>query len=427
MNDNYFDKKIREILQHPPEFEPSPAARRDMRKKLDALARPARHAPLPWWWVLFPLGILAGWWWGRHSSPPTSTRIAHARDTIVVEKRFHTRDTVFIYSSYAPPKRRTAADAQPAPHSWHIRSAGIHSGWAAPQPFAPAQGRLELPPLPPAQGTPALTAAPSPLSLAARAPGRSEGTSATSRHFSPAPALATLPPAPIEPRHARDPLLDDDRIVLPPLGTSETELPLWMHFVPVAASVQMTAGPAYFLQRGFEELEGWTLRLSGRLHFARGTFLQAGIGQISQSFKVEDTEVMARFPQIEPENPGDQLHDIYADNLSFVEVPIVVGWEGHWGQWRPMLGAGLTLRNALKQQLRYEFIDAQNEYYIPVSFDGGRFDLHTWSVHLGIGRHLWQGLSATAAVRFEKDWRQGVEDVISIQYAAPTLSLRWQW
>lgn len=421
MNDNYFDKKIREILQRPPEFEPSPAARKDLLRRLDALGRNRRRPPVGWWWLLFPAGILLGWWLAQLGTPRSQTMTAHAhqRDTIVVEKWHTRRDTIVLIqrletATPPPPNPINQIDELLAPFN------PIVSTWKQSN-LSGAGGPTDRLPL--TSGGTAMGYLP-PLSLAAK---DARKPASLRRTYAAAPAIERLALQPVDPLRRRDPLLDDDRILLPPLLDHAPTLPLWVHFVPTGLGAAIEGGPAFFAAMGVEDMKGTSWRLHARLHFAGHAFLQTGIGLTTQMFKIEDEELLATFPQIEPENPGDKLHDIYAEDLRFLELPLVLGWQGQWGQWQPMIGLGITARQPIRQHLRYEFIDATGEYYIPVSFDQHALDLHTWSVHLGMGRHLWRGLSANVALRFEKDWKKGANDLIRLQYLAPSLRLGWQF
>ncbi|RMD69305.1 MAG: hypothetical protein D6818_10470, partial [Bacteroidetes bacterium] len=283
MNDNYFDKKIREILQRPPAFEPSPAARKDMLQKLDALGRPRRRIPLGWWWLLFPAGLLLGWWLGRTGTPTTpSTAHTHVRDTIVVEKWHTTRDTIVLIR-YADDLAAVAQPPKNQTHSLFTPFNPIVSTWKQSNPGGAGgpDDRLH----PGLGGTYRVTIPP--LSLAAK----DHRPSAIDRsRYAAAPAIGLAALRPVDPLRRRDPLLDDDRILLPPQLDHTPELPLWSHFVPTGLSAGIEAGPAIFADKGFEDMQGTSWRLHARLHFAGHAFLQSGIGLTTQTFKVEDED-----------------------------------------------------------------------------------------------------------------------------------------
>ncbi len=424
MNDNYFDKKIREILQRPPEFEPGPAARKDMLRRLDALGRARRRPPVGWWWLLFPAGILLGWWLAQLGTPRSQTIAAHThqRDTIVVEKWHTTRDTIVLIQHQplmassapvtAPKNRKSLLHVLFDPNISTWKQSNLSGTGGPTDRLLPTSGGASAAYVPP-------------LSLAAK-----DARKPTSlRHrYAAAPAIGLPALRPLDPLRRRDPLLDDDRILLPPLLEHTPELPLWVHFVPTGFSAGLEAGPTYIPDETFEEQSGWALRLSGRFHLAEGSFLQTGVGLLRLSFMIEDNELLFSFPTVNPDSPDDKLHDIYADDLRILEVPVLLGWQSQWGSWRPFIAAGVTARKPLRQQLRYEFINSnQEEYYLPVRFNQSHIDLHTWSVHVGMGRKLWRGLSANAALRFEKDWRKGADDLVRLQYLAPALRLEWEF
>ncbi|GEM_PF-4558286 len=429
MDNGYLDKKIKEILEHPPHFEPSHKARAQMLYKLDQLESIPKVRTLPWWWLLFPAGVIIGILLDTYH-PPQAAHL-HSKsleksqpDTILIEKTVWRHDTIFIIHT----QDKTSA-ARPTSSIWPlITKEALFNTWTYPQ--QEHEGSM------PNTYTVPLRSPlfPSPLSLSSQ---NSEGRTTHATQDSTIAKVYThsLPNAlpvsgsslgVVQLLHLSNPLLDDSRIVMSPNINYQVRLPWWYQFSPTGWHIYSMIGPSFFANEEFEDIDGISAHLGVALDFAGQTFLGVQIGFTTQQFKVEDPEVMNQFPQINPEQPGDVLSEIYA-RLQILEIPISIGWKPQWKKWHGLLATGLTARKGGYQKLRYKFITAQNKYSLTHAFRDNVLDVHTWHLQVGLGRQLWEGLSLSAVMQFSHDWEKGNGEIGQFQYIAPTLRLSWQW
>lgn len=408
MDEQNFDKDIRNILENGPPFDPPEQAIMDMKERLDQAYGRSKWW-IPWWWWI-PLLILpfAG---GMIYFIIKFQILNHKLDEITLQLNATQTDTttqhytIYHYDTVYTKVIITQGGEQPikAHNQWMTNNQSWTPVWASSDPFTTAvpsfytnrnQGGL---------GSPLLEQIRSGrLKLADFRP---EISSPTENKVS---AIDTRSWEPLFPLGQPNISFLEGRLfkqvgISPSFNFSVQKIkPIRK---PLVEGVQLGFFGGLAPLSEYANAIVWEANLD--LIFSRNWRLRTGFQQIGIDFEEKEADHFDEYPVVEPDNPGDELEEIKA-SYTFARVPVRVMYTfASRKAIQPYIGIGFSGIKAVRPELEYEFVGNSGEYYKTQAFD-----IPSWSIsnmELGVGLEFYLGKGVNASLEgfrfqnFDKD------------------------
>lgn len=134
-----------------------------------------------------------------------------------------------------------------------------------------------------------------------------------------------------------------------------------------------------------DQTSGYTTGIQGEFKYGRHLRLVAGVELLRLRYKLlNDATSIGNYPVVHPENPQDVFNYMKAD-MKYLQIPIGIKYVFNPGRiLSPHTSLGIVARRPLKQHLDYEFLGLMREYYIDRSFKQGTFTNNTVWANLGV-------------------------------------------
>ena len=373
MGDNYFDEKLKDILESPPEYEPDTLALQDMQKRLRG--RNGGASGITWIpWILSSVLLLlltaGGFLLQRVSSMQSSldhlenqlTTAQTTRDTIIHQQIIQHYDTIYtiIYrEKYLPVEEALASfPSLYRPAFPRLLSQPGIAGSLTGQPVYD-------------QGIYSWSLDKNRYSLLERSP--SSGFFATDSlavereeevDFWASPAASvevrSLKYLRTQPSWAKV-AVDGPGLPIEPCKKSAIS-PLY-YFTPIGLAVQGNVAPVTLPSH---DLGGTSYSLGGgfAIKLPQERSLVVGMDWLSMNFDLKDPEQFEPFPIVDPEDPSDVLHELKG-YFSYVQIPVSLRQQLFARRtWSTALNVGMVAVKPVRHRLVYEYLNGQEEYKI---------------------------------------------------------------
>lgn len=430
MDDNYFDKKLKDILESHPKIEPDSSAVQDMQQRLKSIQKPGRQRSiLPFLMASLLLLMLSGmlFFYKKYDTLHSEvlklnqqintqeTRI----DTIIQKQIIFQIDTVYntIYHEIYITKKQ-ATEQQPFIASniaqWYANTTvpsrvfnpSVTIDWSSGEEknslFAKNPGSSIFYNFPFNRTQDVSTNA---IEAELQAP---DLVDTKSFHINYSKDLGLLP--------------QFDHIT--PATINKDIHPAY-YFMPTGFSVGATYSPFFSPIHEYGG-GGYTLGVKGAIQFPAGRSLEIGGEFLSTNLKVEDNpDQFADFPIVDPENPNDVLHEIKG-TFEYLQIPVMLRQEiKSIGKFTPSISAGIVAVRPLNQKLIYEYFDAGGEYKISNNLSAGTFSADHLKFGLGTDYALSNAISANLGLQYQHGFSLPASEYFKLRYFALNLGLRY--
>lgn len=363
-----FSKHISDSLNNPPEFPFDETAWRRLEGRLGKRNADEGRGGLGWglpFALLATLLLLGGGWFFHLETQRMSTEISSLktlletqvnapaieetarRVTVVYDTIYR---TVYVETTHTNQSAENHTSATASYHYWNTTKANI-----------PSVGQLYQP---------NSTFFPNPLNTfdwlgEQKLPTDGNDLLAETTKDLPTPALLPYPgPNLLETTSFPDISIPTD---LPTVSEKKKGLRYYLYKMqPTRFGLAGGAGRAFSIDG-----EGGGAGLFGlEAHLGYGEHLALTLGaeylHWSLNISSSDSETLGKYPETQPNEPGDQLHEMYGD-FHFLQIPIGLEYTfSKEKRWRPIIGLGLLAQQALRSRLTYEFdyASASGDYKI---------------------------------------------------------------
>ncbi len=440
MEDKYFDKKIKGILESAPDLEPDELAVQDMRKRLKELPGRKRRSflyliPL----LLVPFLMLGGFFYKKYSDLQKqlvllNTEISTIKqyqktDTIFEKTTIHHYDTIFnvIYREHyvkaSKEKIRTYTGFQ---SPFYNQGLLYSETFYTPYILSRSLGKPSN-------------------SLFTFRPG--SGLFNTSRSVLFPNELGIVP----NPFTKKEEKIDYWSIAfsqldkkgpffLPPLTP---EIPQWVqelepdvpedydlkvkpayYFIPNGIAAQASWNPAVILFDAFDN-RGTIYGLGGGIRFPGGRSLNLGVELLNTDFEIKDMALFDQFPIRNPDDPTDVLAELKG-NFSYLQVPVTMRQSFfNESKFKPFINIGFTAVRPIRQRFVYEYFNSSGEYSLSDTFRAGAFSVDHMRFGIGGEYEIFEKTSLLGEAIYQQGFSQGTGEYFKLRYFALNLGLRY--
>lgn len=406
MDDNYFDKKIKNILNAPPEFGLDPMSMMDMEKRLIPFntKEKNRQQTLAWWLLLF-LPLFAGGFYFFTSYQNLNNQVQllteHInniqQDTLKHQYITYRYDTIYTTIYKEKIIERTVVK-KTEKENFSQKYVGIKNTYFNLNPNSRnsliSHWSLGL------NGPVLLNRGPN------------------SSFFNPNKKEKNIPKetASVSFKGERIPLLNLDLLQtkekskfknpnnIPDAETAlgDNQINPLFYFTPIGFNAGINYAP--FISSNIDGYQkGTTIGINGEIEFVENVNLTIGIERLNKQAEVKDQQATSSiYPIILPADPTDILHEVKA-NLSYLQIPVGIKKSFfNKNKTRPFISFGLVAIRPYQQKFIYEYINSLGEYKTPFNLSDGEFKVNSWRAGLGVQRTLLKDINAHIGMYYQK-------------------------
>ena len=427
MEDNYFDKKLKDILENLPPFEPDARAIADMKRRLETIPSKNRQSVLGFWWLI-PLLILPFLFGGiffylkyqniNQKLDEVTLQLKHfQKDTIIQNHITFHYDTIYnlIYKDVVV--NRHFEKVNPSPLA--LLSSYQNT------PFLNNPSRIPLlTDFSPVKRNSVLYQKPDEY-LRLGANNSFSHKKQLSKHND-REAITDLTKGPLE--SIGYPALKnvqsytqsvdlDKKLNVPEWNYRKPKVNPIYYFMPKGINVGGNVMPFVNGKANSTGYSGRNFGVRGALEFYHGVELQFGLEHLGIGFELEEQASFANYPILPPDNSGDLLKELYVD-LNYLQVPISLKkYFRNKKDLKPFFSIGIVAQKPLKQKFRYEYEDSsQNDYGLRQSLSEGAFSVNNFRANIGVLYHFWKHFSVQTEVAYQHSFEQGSGEYFQLKY-----------
>ena len=420
MDEFYFDKKIKQVFETAPDFQPDPEALRDMRQRLrEAKAGRASAFAMSALWpalllLLFTMGGGGYLLWQNNNLARDVKRLQGLysetihRDTIIEKQVIYRFDTIYsvVYRDHFV-RSAPALYLNTAPQTFIEGAQGYKAGWSG------GIGGLSL------------------LEL-------KSSSSLLASDVDPARTAPVAPPAPIGElmpleslvfggaimsrrpnRPDFSPILDRDWP-----EPEKPRIPIHYHFTPSGLGAGANFSPLTVIQNA----PGGNASQFGvhlAIEFPGDRRLLTGAEFLTLDFEAKDNADLSRYPQVDPQDPADELHELKG-NFSYLQIPIEFEqslWKS--SNFRSAVSFGIVAYKPVRQRFNYEFIGQFEEYDRSATFRRGNFSTDNLRFGLGVDYRFLKRVWVRPRFHYQHGLSLNEAEYFPLRYWAASIGLRY--
>ncbi|MFK7937448.1 MAG: outer membrane beta-barrel protein [Saprospiraceae bacterium] len=444
MEDNYFDDKLKKILQSPPDFEVDEGAIANMHRKLDAenMGRPHRGLMSYIWWLL-PLVLLPFLGGGiflfnkyqnlQEQFEQLTQQVQTVRlDTVTHKHIIYQYDTIYnvIYQEVAVPRYSSAAISSfsntfsssvstNAPNSSSFLSSSFDNRNLPPPTNARNNEQLGF------RYARLLAAHHYRQTLSATSNNASRPIFAWDRSPLSGIDYASLLGKQVESETPH--LINWEDYEIPPFFDKRSmRVNPAYYFIPQGFNVGLQGNPINVISTNVGNAFGSNFGVSGALAFHNDVALELGVERLGVRFELTDVNNLQNYPLLPANDPVDLFKELKA-NLTYLQIPILL--TKHFrseADFRPFIGLGIVAQRPWKQDFEYEYISGVNgEYSLTENLTEGEFSINNIRARLGARYYLGKQLSLTGAAQYQYGFNQGVGEYFQLRYWGLNLGMQY--
>lgn len=440
MEDNYFDNKLKDILENPPEFKPDARAISDMERRLDAPInnKPSRAAWLWWLLPLFFLPFLFGtiFFYTKYQTLNTklndlnSQLIHYQKDTTSQNYITYHYDTIYntIYKDIIV-ERHYERQVVPPP----IRYATF-GNYSNPSNLLGSRNLTDF------------------------------GVYSAGNVFGQPPNVFSAPFINsgqfLEKGLSRQELLEKEfdlknRIAerIKDLDLEEVETykrfrhihlqemindPNWepfernvnpiRYFVPKGINVSFAHSPTNNGNFSDANYSGKSVGLYAALEFHKNIQLQIGAENLGLEFEIKDQSLYTKYPIVNPDDPTDFLKELKV-NTKYLQIPIIFQKSFRMNKvLQPIFGVGIVATKPYKQNIKYEYISSNvGEYDKNQTLKAGDFSVNNIRTTIGLNYNFWRKWSLHSEFMYQHAFEQGAGEYHKLNYFGWRTGLKYSF
>lgn len=428
MDDNYFDKKLKNLLQSPPDFEPDATAIDDMKARLHSLPRKKNF---PWIATLLSLLFLlflssSIFFYQKYNhlqeKLTTQFQLQNHTDTIIKTQIIYQIDTVYntiyhteyitsntstlVYNNSSLNQNRFGAytntsllNSSRDNYRWSLRNHNFplfatHSDSS----FSTLKANSIVEGLQKEQLAEELKNGLSPIAKA-------DWMELQSLF----PSIYTIP-------------IDYEAI---PNHYKKSKVPPIAYFRPQSFSVEAQASPIIIPSHGYDG-NTFAFGIYGNISFPQRRSMRIGAEYLQTNFELKDQDSYDPFPLVDPTDPTDNLHELKA-NLSYLQIPI--SFQQTFLQkekWSSDFSLGLVAYKPLRQQFIYEYLNNTEEYKLPLDLQQGSFSVDNIRIGLHNTYNLSDKLTLNAAIQYQHGFSLNPSEYFRLRYWGIDMGFRYR-
>lgn len=436
MGDNYFDEKLKDILESPPEYEPDTLALQDMQKRLRGRGGGASGiAWIPWILSAVLLLLLAGGGvlFQRLFTLQSKidrlenqlTSVQTTTDTIIHQQIIQHYDTIYtiIYKEkYLPVEEALAS----FPNLYRPGSPTLFSRLGT-------RGTLNETPVFD-QGIFSWSLDENRYSLLERSPSSSFFTTDSltaevgmEKDFWSNPAN---PISELRLKHIRTKpswakaSVDGPGLPIKPYQKS-TISPLY-YFTPIGLDAQGSVSPIVLPTH---DLGGssYSFGLDFGIQLPQKRSLVVGAEWLSMEFDLKDPEAFSRFPILDPEDPADVLHELKG-YFSYLQIPVSLRQQLFTkNTWGASLSVGMVAVKPVRNRLEYEYLNGQEEYKLSSNEPTAPFSMRNLRLGVASQFQLNRKLSLNPELQYQHAFEVQEREFFPLTYWSLRLGLKYDF
>ena len=198
------------------------------------------------------------------------------------------------------------------------------------------------------------------------------------------------------------------------------------YFIPSGFTAELNASPLLFPTHDFGG-SAYSFGAKGSVELPQGRALEVGVELLNMDFELKDNpEKFSIFPVANPNDPTDVLHELKG-NLRYVQIPVSIRQRFMSNRkFRPSVALGLVAYRPLRQRFVYEYIDATDEYKLENTFTIGSFSVDNIRVALGFEYSLGNRISIEPELQYQSGSSLNANEYFKLRFWAGNIGLKYK-
>ena len=200
------------------------------------------------------------------------------------------------------------------------------------------------------------------------------------------------------------------------------------HFTPKGIQIGISGSP-YSLTKIRPEVfrPAFSYGIESEIDFNKNVKLLLGFRKMDMTFEEKDPIFTAIYPSIMPNDPTDQLRELYV-SLNQIQVPISLKYLfSNDKKWHPFFSLGIVAIRPLQQKFNYKLINTSlEEYNIVKKISEGVVSIKNFQGAFGVETNLSSKLSASAEVYYLHDFELGAGEYFLFRNAGLNIGLKYK-
>jgi hypothetical protein len=163
------------------------------------------------------------------------------------------------------------------------------------------------------------------------------------------------------------------------------------------------------------------------LLFSRKLKMRTGFQQIAIDFEEKEEDHFDQYPLVQPDNPGDELEEIKV-NYALARVPLrIIYTFASRKSIRPYIGIGFSGIKAIRPKLKYEFSGSAGEYYKMQTFDIPSISINNFEFGVGLEFYLGKGINASLEGYRFQNFDKNLEQINRLSHLGGKVGLHYSF
>lgn len=199
------------------------------------------------------------------------------------------------------------------------------------------------------------------------------------------------------------------------------------YFMPTGFDLAVHGSPINFVKLPNKSINGFGYGVAGAIQFGKKVRMRLGAELLKLDFELKNDSDFTIFPSIDPENPNDELKELYG-KVNYLQIPLSFQYYFRPEKsLRPYLDVGMIASRPTNQSLRYEFIGTGGEYYLSQSFDNTAFSINNLRTALGFEVLLWKNFYGNVEGFYHYNFEQPEETLLQLRYWGLDLGMKYKF
>jgi|GEM_PF-5563553 len=197
-------------------------------------------------------------------------------------------------------------------------------------------------------------------------------------------------------------------------------------FTPIGLVAKAVIDPVVLPSHEFEG-SSYAFGAGFEIKLPQNRSLEVGGEWLSMKFELKDPAEFERFPILDPEDPADVLHEVKG-GFSYLQIPVSLRQQFLPNKsWSPSLSIGMVALKPIRQRLEYEYVNGQREYKLSSNAPTAPFSVRNLRVGVASQLQLNRRLSLNPEIQYQHAFEAQTQEFFPLRYWSLRLGLQYDF
>lgn len=198
-----------------------------------------------------------------------------------------------------------------------------------------------------------------------------------------------------------------------------------LYLLPEGAQAKVNYAPYVFLQNeygGDAKIYG----INSEIELPKNRSLTIGVEYLNGGFVFSDLDNLPSIPVAPPNNPGDELAEVKA-SMKCIQIPLGIRQNlMPKSLINPTISAGVVAAIPVQQKYTYEYFDGGEEYYLDAEGNNSRTTFDNLRLGLGAEYNVWKNFSLESEILYQHGFSKDETALFEMRYWAFQFGIKYK-